>query len=78
VGDRHKLISRIFIAALIPLGFFWWVWWMWAGVLFFLGRRHPAVYDTSEIGAARTKLGWLSLVIFLLCFTYAPISTGGL
>ena len=77
-GDRHKLISKIFIAILIPLGIFWWVWWFWAVVLFFLGRRHPAIYDTTDIGPARTKLGWLSLVVFLLSFTYAPISTGGL
>jgi membrane-associated protease RseP (regulator of RpoE activity) len=77
-GDRHKLISKIFIAILIPLGFFWWVWWFWAAVLFFLGRRHPAIYDTSNVGPARTRLGWLSLAVFLLSFTYAPISTGGL
>jgi membrane-associated protease RseP (regulator of RpoE activity) len=77
-GDRHKLISRIFILILIPLGIFWWVWWFWAAVLFFLGRRHPAIYDTSNVGPARTKLGWLALAVFILCFTYAPISTGGL
>ena len=47
-------------------------------VLFFLGRRHPAIYDTSDIGEARTRLGWVALIVFLLCFTYAPISTGGL
>jgi membrane-associated protease RseP (regulator of RpoE activity) len=80
VGDRHKLISKIFIALLLPLGYFsgWWVWWLWAAVLFFLGRRHPAIYDTSDVGLGRTKLGWVALVVFLLCFTYAPISTGGL
>ena len=77
-GDKHKLISRIFIAVLIPLGLFWWVWWLWAAVLFFLGRRHPAIYDNEPLGAPRTRLGWLSFAIFLLCFTYAPISTGGL
>jgi membrane-associated protease RseP (regulator of RpoE activity) len=78
VGERHKWISKIFIAILIPLGLFWWVWWFWAVVLFFLGRRHPAVYDTADVGPARTRLGWVSLAVFLLCFTYAPISTGGL
>jgi membrane-associated protease RseP (regulator of RpoE activity) len=77
-GERHKLISKIFIVILIPLGLFWWVWWFWAAVLFFLGRRHPAIYDTLPVGNARAKLGWLSLAVFLLCFTYAPISTGGL
>jgi len=77
-GERHKLISKIFIVILIPLGIFWWVWWFWAAVLFFLGRRHPSIYDTTDIGPARTRLGWLALAVFVLSFTYAPISTGGL
>jgi membrane-associated protease RseP (regulator of RpoE activity) len=77
-GDRHKWISKIFIVVLIPLGLFWWVWWFWAAILFFLGRRHPSIYDTAEVGEARTTLGWVALAVFLLCFTYAPISTGGL
>jgi hypothetical protein len=51
---------------------------LWAAVLFFLGRRHPAIYDTVDLGRGRTRLGWLAFAIFLLCFTYAPISTGGL
>ena len=63
---------------LLPLGYWWWVWWLWAALLFFLGRRHPAIYDTSNVGPVRTRLGWVALVVFLLCFTYAPISTGGL
>jgi Zn-dependent protease len=78
VGDKHKLISRIFIVLLIPLGLYWRVWWLWAAVLFFLGRRHPTIYDNSALGPGRTRLGWLAFAIFVLCFTYAPITNGGL
>jgi membrane-associated protease RseP (regulator of RpoE activity) len=75
-GERHKLVSGFAIAALIPLGiFFWWVWLFWA-VLLFWGRRHPTVYDSAELGESRRKLGWISLVVFLLCFTFAPIAPG--
>ncbi|MCL5745146.1 MAG: site-2 protease family protein [Acidobacteria bacterium] len=78
LGEKHKLVSKIFIFLLIPLGiFYWWVWLLWAVVLFFLGRRHPMIYDDSNLGPARTKLGYVALAIFLLCFTFAPISTGG-
>jgi len=78
IGEKHRLISKVFIALLIPLGFFfWWVWLFWAAVLFFLGRRHPSIYDTSEIGLGRTKLGWVALAIFLLCFTLAPVHVEG-
>jgi len=76
-GDRHKLISGMALAALIPLGIFsgWWVWLFWAALLFW-GRRHPMVYDTADLGASRRRLGWISLFVFLLSFTFAPITTG--
>ena len=48
VGDKHKLLSKIFIAALLPMGFWWWPWWLWAVALFFLARRHPVIVDPSE------------------------------
>jgi hypothetical protein len=57
---------------------FWWVWLVWAAVLFWMGRRHPAILDSSEVGAGRRKLGWIALAIFALCFMPAPISSGGL
>jgi len=79
VGDRHKLLSRVFTAGLIPIGIlFWQGWLVWAVLLLFFGMRHPAIYDPSELGAGRRKLAGVALVIFLLCFTLAPIAyTGG-
>jgi membrane-associated protease RseP (regulator of RpoE activity) len=79
VGDRHKLMSRVFAALLVPIGIFFWSGWLvWAVLLLLFGMRHPAIYDPSEIGPGRKRLAWLSLAIFLLCFTLAPISyTGG-
>lgn len=74
-GERHRLLSRIFVAALIPMGFLYWPWLLWAAILFFFGLRHPMVYDHTALGPARTKLGWLALVVFLLCFMLAPIET---
>jgi membrane-associated protease RseP (regulator of RpoE activity) len=76
-GDRHKLLSKVFIAALIPLGFRWMPWWLWAVALFFLARRHPVIVDPSDIGAARKWLALLSLIVFLLCFTVAPVVETG-
>lgn len=78
VGDRHRQISKLVIFSLIPLGiFFWWVWLLWAVVLFFLGRRHPVIYDSSDLGAGRKRLGWLTMLILLLCFTPTPVAPGG-
>jgi hypothetical protein len=36
------------------------------------------IHDPAEMGIGRTKLGWIALIIFILCFTYEPIATGGL
>lgn len=73
-GERHKKMSRVFAALLVPMGYFWAGWLVWAVLLLIFGMRHPAIYDPSEIGPGRRKLAWLSLAIFLLCFTLAPIS----
>jgi membrane-associated protease RseP (regulator of RpoE activity) len=76
---RHKTISSAVCVAMLPLGWkFWPGWILWAVVLGILGRRHPMVYDSTELTAGRRKLGWIALVIFVLCIAYAPTTTGGL
>ena len=55
------------------MGMFWNGWWFWAVLLFFLARRHPPVYDQTEIGIARIQLGMLRWSCFILCFSLAPI-----
>ena len=77
-GNRHKLLSRIFTALLVPMARFWPGWLVWAVLLLFFGMRHPAIYDPTGLDATRRKLAVLSLAIFLLSFTLAPIAyTGG-
>jgi membrane-associated protease RseP (regulator of RpoE activity) len=73
VGDRHKLLSKIFIAALIPMGFRWWPWWLWAVALFVIFRRHPIIVDPSDIERGRKWLALTALIVFILCFTVAPV-----
>ncbi len=73
-GRRHRAITIGAICMLIPVGwFFWHGWLLWAGVLFFLARRHPSVYDSDAIGSTRIRLALVGLVVFLLSFTLAPI-----
>jgi membrane-associated protease RseP (regulator of RpoE activity) len=72
---RHKLLSRIFVLALIPLAFFAhsYTWLLWAAVLFFLALRHPVIYDITKLDKNRVTLGLVALAIFLLTFTLAPV-----
>lgn len=75
VGERHKLLSRIFVFALVPVFLLggWWPWLLWAALLLIFGLRHPLIFDTTELGSGRKRLGWLALAIFLLCFMATPI-----
>lgn len=77
IGERSKLLSRIFVAALVPMGlFFTYSWLFWAGILFFFGMRHPSIVDPRPIGRTRSWLGVAALVMFVLSFTAAPIRPG--
>jgi membrane-associated protease RseP (regulator of RpoE activity) len=75
---RHRAVSKALCILMLPLGFFWTAWFIWAVILWWLGRRHPMIYDETGPGVGRGKLGWLALIIFLLCFTWQPIANGGL
>jgi hypothetical protein len=50
-------------------------WWLWAALVFFFARNHPPVYDQTEIGPDRVRLGVLALVVFVLCFSIVPVVT---
>ena len=75
-SQRHKLISRLSILALIITGRLTntWLWYIWAALLFFLAMRHPVICDIAPLGARRARLGLLAVVIFVLCFTPNPVS----
>ena len=52
-GRRQEGISRAAVLALAPLGFLWWGWFLWGGMLLLLGLRHPPVLaEDSPLGAA--------------------------
>ena len=72
-GDRHRLVSWTFLGILVILGiWFWWGWRIWAVLLYFL-RRHPPIIDPAALDGGRKKLALLTLLIFLACFTPAPL-----
>jgi membrane-associated protease RseP (regulator of RpoE activity) len=73
---RHRMITKLVCVAMLPLGFFWPGWALWGVILLVVGRWHPSIYDAAELGPARRRLAIAALVIFLLCFMYAPIGGG--
>lgn len=77
VGNHHKLLTRLFVFALLPLGYFsdTWSWIFWAALIFFFGMKHPRLYDTTPLGAGRVQLALLALLIFVLSFSVSPVRT---
>ena len=74
VAEKHKLLSRLFVVALVPLGIFYSrSWLVWAVLLFFFALRHPVICDTTRLDRNRVLLGLSALLIFLLTFTVVPI-----
>ncbi len=70
-GRRQEGISRLVVLALAPLGFFWWGWFLWGGMLLLMGLRHPPVLaEDSPLGAREKMLG--AAAAALLALTLAP------
>jgi membrane-associated protease RseP (regulator of RpoE activity) len=73
-GQKHKLLSRLFVLALVPLGLFYSrTWLVWAVILFLFALRHPTIFDVTPLDRNRVALGIAALAIFLMTFTLVPI-----
>jgi membrane-associated protease RseP (regulator of RpoE activity) len=79
-GSRgSKRILPIVLLALIGLGFVWNGWWLWAVLIFFLGRTHAEPMDQiTDLDQKRKWLGVFTLVIFFLVFTPVPLIVIGM
>src|SRR5215469_15126234 len=70
----HKQVSRLTIAALIPLGIFFWTGWLiWAVMLRLVAMRHPPVPDWPDISAGRRILAVFALIMLVLTIMPMPI-----
>jgi membrane-associated protease RseP (regulator of RpoE activity) len=75
-GDKARKAFPFIIFLLIVLGFFWSGWWMWAVLLFWLGRVHAEPLDQiTTLDASRRGLAVLMIIIFLLVFMPVPFMT---
>jgi Zn-dependent protease len=75
-GKRVKFIVPVILVVTILLGFFWSGWWLWAFLIFFLGRVHAEPLDQiTQLDASRKALAVLMLVIFLLVLMPVPLLT---
>lgn len=76
LGDRQRHFAWLFFVALIPLGFLWAGWWVWALLVLVLGRgrvRHPSVFDgVRPLDGRRVAVSLLAAAVFAACFIPVP------
>ena len=70
--------DRVFpfiVGLMAVMGFFWNGWWLWAALIFFMGRRHAEPMDQiTELDGKRKILGFIALVVFVLVFIPVPLT----
>jgi membrane-associated protease RseP (regulator of RpoE activity) len=81
-GARARVLWPFIIVALLLLGIVWRGWWIWAGLVFVLGRFYAEPMDQiTPLNRRRKVLAVITLLIFLLVFSPVPIriiSSGGI
>ena len=79
LGPRWSTyVTFTMIAVALGLSAFAYSWIVWTGMLvvmlFLFGPRHPRVFDEDQpLGRGRLLLALFAVVMFVLCFTPAPI-----
>lgn len=80
-GDRGRKTALAGFMLFIPISYYLttafstYYWLGWEGLaLIFIRFHHPPTMDDDEmLGLPRKILGWLSFIIFILCFSAIPI-----
>ena len=76
-GRYHRRIARIAFLILIPLGFLWVGWFLWAGLMLIFGFHHPPpLDDITPLDRKRKAIGIASLIAFIVTFTPVPLKYG--
>jgi membrane-associated protease RseP (regulator of RpoE activity) len=81
LGQRVRTLWPYILVGLALLGLVWSGWWIWAALIFFLGRIYAEPLDQiTPLDPQRRFIAILGIVIFFLVFTPVPliIQTAGI
>ncbi len=74
LGERAKKLWPFIMGGLAMLGVAWSGWWLWAFLLFFMGRIYAEPLDQiTGLDNRRKAIAILGVVIFFLVFTPVPL-----
>jgi membrane-associated protease RseP (regulator of RpoE activity) len=73
---QHK-IAYVFLFIILGLSIIWYGWLVWIVLGFLIKPAHPpTVLDDMPLDRRRKIIGYICIVVFILCFIPAPISIG--
>lgn len=74
LGEKHRLLSRLLVPALLLLGLFFWEGWIfWGLLMLILGLKHPPVILWEPpIDRRRRFAGAAAFIIFAITFIPMP------
>jgi membrane-associated protease RseP (regulator of RpoE activity) len=79
IGRRAAYLLPIILIILVLLGFVWPGWWLWALLIFLLGRFHAEPLDQiTPLDSTRQAVAVFGLVLFFLVFIPVPLLQVGL
>ena len=79
LGKRANMLLPFVLVTLVLLGFVWQGWWLWAFLIFILGRLHAEPLDQiTTLNPGRRAVAWLGIIVFVLVFTPVPLLAVGL
>jgi membrane-associated protease RseP (regulator of RpoE activity) len=74
-GNKAKRAFPFIIGLLVVLGIFWSGWWLWAVLLFWLGRVNAEPLDQiTTLDPTRRLIAFAMIIIFLLVFMPVPFT----
>ncbi|HAL56695.1 MAG TPA: site-2 protease family protein [Bacteroidetes bacterium] len=68
---QHQDVGQI-----IPFSEYSWAgWFIWGMISLYLVKLyHPPVPDETPLDETRMRIGWLAVIIFVLCFSFIPFT----
>jgi hypothetical protein len=76
LGRKASKLVPLILGVLVLLGFVWPSWWLWAAIIFFLGRFHAEPLDEiTPLDPRRKMVAAFGLVLFVLLFMPVPLLT---
>jgi membrane-associated protease RseP (regulator of RpoE activity) len=72
-GEKARKGFPFIIGLMAVLGIFWSGWWLWAALLFWLGRVNAQPLDQiTTLDPSRRMVAYAMIIVFLLVFTPVP------